>query len=636
MIDPIHPALNYKDFLKIFFLFSVGLLITICLFAGYRFIHYNISLIIGILLFYYLHDRINKIGIDNVLDSPFYLKKYSNYFHITSILFFIGTIIAFIILLNNQYDRIPAIFFLLLALNISFILINILIAKKSFEQKIIIIQILFISFILRCSRHIVYPEGTPCRDGVYHILTIAGDICLTGYIPSGWTYSYYPITHIYHAIGTLITNLNIWISAIWIGIIITTLGALIVFIIGKKFYGYTIAFIAATLYAVYPFLIEIGSLVQPMSYTTVLIISLIFLIFQYINHENPFLFLLISIQFVALVLSHHYSAVQFLLFLFPTVFLALICQIKHKSIFFTKNLKIQTNNRIVPITIIFSFFILFYWIYVSHTFNWALRIFDFFRENLGSGKVIFTEVASSGSNLWVTYLNEIGFSLLIIFIIFGILVKFESTIVNFNFTIFSQILISITLVMYIGFSYIFCNVLEFLPWRTFIFLGLLSVFFAGVGIIVLLNIKSMIYLTIIICFIMTFFMITSTIAMADESPFQFTLSPPINSDIRPTVSSTKVSEILQEYYYSSTNIYFEEYIPWKTEIPKTKNDILNLNPIKRENYSNDYLILINREILNGFSNNYIKKIGTDILYKNGKVSIFFIKPKFNVTPSMFL
>lgn len=613
-------GINIKKILQILLIFSIVFSIIIYLLVGIRFVHYCSAAIIGILLYYLARGKI----LDRSLDTSPEFDKFSHLFTPISIIIFIGIAVAFVILHQYSYANISIVFFLLIAFLISLVFINIFLSKDSIQINLILISNLALAFLLRSAFHIVFPEGTLSRDGIYHFLTISGEIIKTGQVPQGYTYTFYPIMHIFSSISVIFCDLNIWILSVWIGALISTLGLLLVYVIGNKFFGTRIGLLSATFYVIYPYLIQIGSLAQPMTYTSIFILVLILLLFCFFQSNKKIWFLLIMILFSSLIFSHHFSSIQFLLFLLPITILGML-----NNIIQLKKFKCQLLVDQTAIGVLFSIFIiflLFYWTYVSKTLNWGVRIFDFFVEKLiqTGGRVSSEAISTHDSQIWIALLNELGYSMLILFIIIGILIIFEKTKDEYNFFQVVTALIAINLVAYIAFSYLFPSSMELLPWRTYAFIGLLSPILASISIMALANIRHMVPILVVLLFFMTFLMTASTIAMSIESPLKFDSNQVVQ--IRPSESQVKVSEFLQNKYDVNNCIYYNNYRPWKTTNPSSIQDIMyikNKVEIKDISIYNGMIILMEEEILCDVANNEItcRNFQVNKVYDSQKITI---------------
>jgi len=124
---------------------------------------------------------------------------------------------------------------------------------------------------------------------------------------------------------------------------------------------------------------------------------------------------------------------------------------------------------------------------------------------------------------------------------------------------------------------------------------------------------------------MAFLMASCTNAMADESPLLFNRIPDINTDLRPTDSSIKVTEKIQNFFLDTTILYYKNYIPWMTKEPSKINDIFthyNLRGISDIEFkSQKNVILLQKErhplSINGpYDHDFISKI-----YDSEKITI---------------
>jgi len=616
-----------KNFIYLFFILMCIFSFIVWSLAGNRFIHYCLAVLSGIIIYLFIQGQNHR---DEVLIDEFipaYLKQFSTLFTLNSVTFFIGFFLSCFILYYHQYLGIPIEFFLLFAFLTTLIFLNILITNEAIHKKIILFQIILIAFLIRAVRQIIYPEGTPSRDGVYHFLEIAGNIVHTGYVPTGTTYTFFPIMHILLAIISTIGDLIIWLTAVWMGVIITTFGVLLMYSITKMVFKEEVALIASTFYAIYPYLIAMGSLVQPITFTSILILLILYVLFK-VGHtnKNKYYILLILLS-VTLILTHHFSAIQYVLFLIPLCFFEFFHSLNERyQVVNWVNIP-QNSHGILIYTITFFISLLVYWIYTTSVFSWGISIFKFFTDiGIQPGKYASADaIATSANDMWIVHLNELGFAFLIILIVIGILLIIRSPLKKRNFYAISLSLITVMLVSYIAFSYIFPATLELLPWRTFSFLGLVCTIIASIGLLFLVLIRINLPILIILFFCMAFLMASCTNAMADESPLLFNRIPDINTDLRPTDSSIKVTEKIQNFFLDTTILYYKNYIPWMTKEPSKINDIFthyNLRGISDIEFkSQKNVILLQKErhplSINGpYDHDFISKI-----YDSEKITI---------------
>jgi len=496
---------------------------------------------------------------------------------LASILFFIFFTISVVSLLWGYYSKSPWYFVFIaictatIAVEIPFIQTEMCSAFNLFKSFLLVLNITM-------SNQIVYPQGIALPDFGLHFNGYVLPILATGVVPEG-VYQAFPAHHIFAAVSILLLGTDPKTTYLWLGCVVLCLGILFVYIIGKKFVNQKFGLFVAVLFTCLDYYIMYGSHPEHQAYNYAMTVILFAVImFFYYSHDRRYIPLCL-ICMVAMIFTHHLSAV--------IVFLVL-------GAFILAELLIRYNDpqytlKFWPVFIIFGVVLMAQWIYYSYAFNSAVGAIEAYTHAFQEVSAnIITSTAYDQLSLTIIFLNSIGSCILIILGIIGVIISFKKK------TLFNKFLISlmIVLVLLLGVGIVFKQV-ALLPDRIYPFIQVFAlVFLAAEGIIFFLNVlhkNSTRILALISLFLwLSFFSCASTIAGFETSPF-------VNEQIS---------------YFKDYSTYQEEYSgAWNTNYFPAKSETMNAFPL------NDQGILMINEIPNNTFLTYDK-----LYLRNGFIS----------------
>lgn len=510
--------MNIKNHFEDFDLFASKICLFISIFLTFyvqktltgRTEYFSITLLCGIsvtLLVYILFRK----KIIPVIPQVGYVKyKYIN-LKIFSILYALLYLISIYLLFHHLYNR-PLIYFFVIAFTCTLVMVQIQIySKHKSATMLILFEILLISLNLRWGILYEFPNIIGV-DPVFH-LNIAMDIVNFGNIPIGFQYSAHPMMHILIATTNLLANVSPKNSLVFSsGFVVAVLLPMFTYTICKRVFTVQIALISALLIAISNYLIWYGYMLFATSMGFVYFIILLFFILSAKSVCQKTLSILF---FIIIVLVHPLTNVVSLF----SIILLLLLQIYYSSLSHdahTRKIRIMSINMVI----LFFSFTLAYWMHSIPLSNTSF--FNFIIETLVK-KLTTAELTPTilstpleRVNVLNEVINMLGAVLVLCLGIIGVL---------HTIRIRSNNLISIYVVS-IGFFIFFTAAVSqiggfenILPQRWFAFAYLLFAIPASVGFQLMYNIniskKFTLYIQSITIFMITFLMITSSIANMD-------------------------------------------------------------------------------------------------------------------------
>jgi hypothetical protein len=253
------------------------------------------------------------------LTLPVYAGRiqFSHLFLINCIIFTIS-----LILLVSSPTR-PLAYFILVSLYSGILLLQIFCRRSPRTDFLIVLEILFLSLSLIWGVSLKYPLYFGDTDSLIHLRYI--DIILTtGHIQNhDVTYLYYPLYHIFNAVGIEITGLSISTALFLFMGITWQAGILFSYLIFRSLTGSSkIAAIACLLLASSSQIIFYGSYSIARSLSFVFFLGWLFLVISK-PEKNVWYLILSFIVMAAMILTHHVNVILII----PLLLLVYLCQI---------------------------------------------------------------------------------------------------------------------------------------------------------------------------------------------------------------------------------------------------------------------------------------------------------------------
>jgi hypothetical protein len=612
-----------------FFFLLFNLLFTFFLtyVAGFRFIHFNLAVVLGTLI--YIKKR--KEGEAKKERKEKGKRKKDA----LMILFMIFYALSIYFLSFTNYTR-PIIhigYFIFISFASVIVGVEILYVETKRDVILNFLKSFLLVLNLWFSLHII-TGGSATGDAPYHIYGISKRIIEEGYLSEEMgVYSYYPALHILNAQASILGSTGIWATWCFVTAFISSLGVFFAFLIGRKFVNEKVGLFSALLFSTSHLLIN-KTIVHPMSLTTFLFLLSVYLLLSSRFLPKVSWSILMIPTFFVLIIGHHHSTALFIIFLLSLVAIQLLSYFKPiKSNF-------KSCRFFVPIAIFLTCFIS-YWIYVSRVFHFAINAINFFVER-GITRPAQASDILQVVPLHVTIFNEIGFSILIMLATFGLLhsVRKASPL---------RLAASFCLIGYgglVAFGYLFPRFGYLLPFRIFTLAELFMIFLAAESLFLIFKKKT---LLIGIIFLLSFFMTSNFYAYQNSSPFVFNNWVTIQStqqnffttgarwvgenlhgeiSYNETNPSTWDSEPLHNIYGSVEEIFNENYIIRLRRLRFDSRDEANISYIQNGSYvvfdkraiyyglgSGGGQVVLSPSVLDSFNN-------FDKLYSNGMVYVY--------------
>ena len=476
----------------------------------FSYIFLVISAVIGV-LFFIVFDRYFK---KEEMDASFELpdNKSHTLRLVTSILFFVFYGLSFLTLLHGFYTK-TIWYYVFISLCVGVIAAEILFVKTKNQGTINLIKSFLLILNITLSNQILFSYGIGEPDSGFQIYDMVVPILNNGYVPLGYGYSNFPGHHIFIAMNSLIMGTDPRMTYFCIGsLVMSVVGLLFVFLIGRKFVNQKFGLFAALLYACADYLTLWASHPCQMTFTYPLAL-MIFGVVLYIYKERDWRFIaFFPLLVTTMIFTHHFSAMVVFIILLSVALVEIL-----------QHVKIPDYKFIFPGLAQLYVVILFtQWIYHSNLMGRFTGIIEAYKDAVTeeAATSVMTQTYYDMLPIKTLLLNEIGSSILILLAVVGFLYFF-----NKHRSFFTNVVMAsaITFIILIGLGIIIKEP-YLLPHRLYAFLQEFAlVFLASAAIMWILsnvkNIKSVkpvLVIGVIMC--LSFFSLSSTIAGFETSP----------------------------------------------------------------------------------------------------------------------
>jgi len=467
------------------------------------------TIVIASALYLLLRKRLFKAG------ETFHFKPTSKFIYFNNIIFFFALSLSVLLLYNTIYSR-PLLYFILITVAICSIAFEILYSDKK-HSIAILIKILLIGINLYAGIYYEFPGDVVGIDTRTHNF-ITEQTIEEGYIIPGQSYFYFPIFHTLAAQMSILTSLNVYDSIFLSTTFLLAFSIIFIFLLGKELINTNAGLLASLMFVFGDWVIGYSPAI-PMTLGFVFFTIILYLFIKSVP-KSLYRRIIIFFLSVVLILTHTVAA-----------FALLVTAI---SLFVLKNINKYINNLsankftiFLGTTIIFGVMLLSYWMYAFECPTCTSFLDDAInalftgltKYSVFSGNEQLATVQEKISTyVAVNYLeytlDHLGY---LIFLGIGIIgtyiwIKGKD---EFKFPI-SVTMIIIFAIIY-GFS--LAGDTSIMPTRWFIFAYLILALVSAYGLFKLINLINKRFATIsflIIIFLMSFFMITSTVSNSDN------------------------------------------------------------------------------------------------------------------------
>lgn len=471
----------------------------------YSYLLLSFAPLLGLILF--IIYRARQCNLDHY---DFYPSNHSAYNNtIYSIIFFIFYSLSIFSLLDGFYTY-TVWYYISISICACTIATEILFTDTKYTWKSNLLMSILLFLNLSLSNQIVFPLQIGSMDSKYHIYIIYS-IITQGVIPTGLTYTYFPMHHLLNAITSLVTGTSLFRIYYYLSSAVVSMSIVFIFLIGRKYINVRFGLLAALLFNCSDYLIYWARHPVHMCYN-LFAFSVFFMIVLYIlknsNWKFVVLYIILSLNLVFL---HHYSAL-IILSMFISIF---IIEYAFKLEYDEYNMKSKGLFRLL-------FVILFtHWIFYSGIFIRFTGIIDAYINafSLDISNSVASQTYYDKLPLELLFVNEIGSFILLVFASIGFfyfIIRNRSIYGYITSSLFVMFMLLIAVGTIIDVRYI-------MPYRIYAFLQMMAmVFLASASIVWIFQTETKKYVKcgiILTILVLQFFSASSTIAGYETSLF---------------------------------------------------------------------------------------------------------------------
>jgi hypothetical protein len=463
--------------------------------------------------------------------------------YILIIIFFLLISSLPIILKYSEPYIIPLPFYIIISVLYAIITAEIFFINQESKLKYLpLFQILIVSLIFRLAIYFQFPSilgVDPWENSLMFNDTIS-----SGYLPSEYMYSKFPIFPLNNVASILLTGLEYKHCLFFTTGFIELVTIIFVFLLGKIICNFKTGILASLFLSFFSFNIGYGThSIIAMSIGITLFSAICYLLVKNHKANSIKIAIIIIILLSILILTHTIATIICLLLLF-SFFIG-----RYLYKFFEVNI---INKRTVTITLVSLFGVasIGYWMWVSGLFGYVIESIKFAFQ-IAQGEYLPKIQNFERINIYEFLLENIQWYIITLLLIFGVLVwlnKKNRSLERYCLLTFVGI---IHLIIYIATIVGFDAIIP-VRWQPFLYI-LLSIFICFTLIeLSLMLIKTGKIITILIIFILSFTMILSNFANID--------APLYNSTHRDALEESEMNSV-DFIYYTSNNetIYIDSY-----------------------------------------------------------------------------
>ena len=228
----------------------------------------------------------------------------------SSILFFIIFSLSLLAILQESYTK-TILYYLCISVCAAILIFEIFSFKSVISRYVILFQAFFLSLNIVFANHLIFNHGITQPDGYFH-LRFVGEMLTTGHITAFKEYglvNIFAIHHIFASEITLLTGYNPLAIYLLLGSFLIAMGVLFVFVIGKRFVNFQFGLLAAVLFTCLDFYLMEGEHPEHVAYSFGFALVCVTIILFTYRTRKPAFYLLFILSAVAMILTHHLTAV---------------------------------------------------------------------------------------------------------------------------------------------------------------------------------------------------------------------------------------------------------------------------------------------------------------------------------------
>lgn len=512
LIDFLKPSVIINN-IEYGLLFAFSLIFIFFYSKGYYSYLLMLLSIIGVLFLLIIIKILFKNAPYQKFSFPLSFKKRNKTLIILSILFPFFYGLSFLSLMYGFYEKNP-LYYVLISICTAILIIEALIINTHVKGIFLVLKSFFLSLNISLSNQIIFPKGIALPDFDLHFSAFVIPILKNGYIPHPiiftGTYDFFPCHHIFAAINILVCGSDPKSTYIILGGFLLCSTVIFIFLIARAFWNNNYALITVILFNCLDYYLMYGAHPEHQAYNYSFSVMLLSIILLYFSSTNLRYIPCIIILTILIIFTHHFSAMIILILLGILAFL---------EIYVKKKLSKQ-KAILWPIFLIFLLILSLQLMYYSNLFGSLIQIINNYYISFQDISMNLVEsTVYDQVPIKTIFINTIGSSILLGLAVSGFLIFLRRRTIPDLFIISISLVLSIFLVLGIGFKQV-----ALLPDRLYPLLQIFSlIFLAAEGLLFFLGRiktdKGKIVTATVILILLSSFSLSSTIAGFETSPF---------------------------------------------------------------------------------------------------------------------
>jgi len=228
---------------------------------------------------------------------------------ILTLLFLVFFALSFLTLFQGGYTKSVA-YYLCIALCAGLLIVEIFTYHTRCQGYGILLKSVMLSLNIVFANHLVFVNGISLPDFGLHYNTFVRSILDTGHISSSTIgyYNIFSLHHIFASEGAIITGYDPLPVYLISGSFLLAIGALFVFLIGKRFVNFRFGLVASILFSCLDYYLMYGEHPEHQAYSFgFAVISFTIILYTY-RFQKPAFYVIFVLSAIAMFLSHHLTA----------------------------------------------------------------------------------------------------------------------------------------------------------------------------------------------------------------------------------------------------------------------------------------------------------------------------------------
>lgn len=297
-------------------IFISGILLAILILGMYTYAFLLLLGDIGIALFVITDTRRRMVrhrsSVCSDMGTGPNVRKISR---ILPILFFLFYALSILVISPGSSVK-PVSYYLLISLCAGAVAADVLVSGRKVNVPLNLVMSLLLSLNVFLVNQLIFSNGIGGSDSPTHLRALVYPIIETGFVPSqGFSYSDFPLHHIFVATGSLILSTEATVAYFGLLPLLMVSGVPLAYLIGRRLFDRQFGLLAALLFSGNGYLVYWASHSDKMTFVMPQVILLLLLILCLYRKRSMQLKILIPILSISIILSHPYSSMLILVIL---------------------------------------------------------------------------------------------------------------------------------------------------------------------------------------------------------------------------------------------------------------------------------------------------------------------------------